>query len=244
MKTKLILIAAGALTSLACSSGDPVNIGENAPVKTGEFLSDYAASWDGYVEAYDFDSGSDRVRMTLDESGEGYIEVGDMPLLPPPSDPDAGYGMGSYDKLSEGFHYTVRNAMVESARIQLDAHPEELFKEWCELQTPVLWEGFGDPADPLYMCLPNTPTMGGGNGCFIEDENGENPTPINCTKLGMCQDPSFGCDCTADGCTILDPPAGLKFRTHLDAALDDDGESLVGTLVIGDSHMTIRLERQ
>jgi hypothetical protein len=32
--------------------------------ETGERLSDYAASWDGYAEAFNFASGSDRVRLT------------------------------------------------------------------------------------------------------------------------------------------------------------------------------------
>ncbi|HEY4392953.1 MAG TPA: hypothetical protein VGP64_02775, partial [Polyangia bacterium] len=84
----LVLSAAGFLG--ACSGNTPVNIGNTSMI--GAQLSDYAASWDGFAETYTFSpDGSDRVRLTLDASGQGTLEIGDAALLPPPTDPNVGY---------------------------------------------------------------------------------------------------------------------------------------------------------
>src|SRR5262245_43042605 len=116
-------------SALACSSGDPVSIGKDdgapeTPAKTGEFLADYGGSWDGYLEGMTFPNGSDRVRLSLDEEGQGYIEIGDAPLLDPPTDPEEAYPPNPIGPLNpspdltlhDGFHYSLRNATVESRR--------------------------------------------------------------------------------------------------------------------------------
>ena len=103
----------GSAASLGCSSSDKINIGNSQP--TGSALADYAASWDGYAEAYTFTpDGSDRVRSTVAASGQGHLEVGNAALLSPPTDPNVGYppsananpGLGpiiSTSTLTEGF---------------------------------------------------------------------------------------------------------------------------------------------
>src|SRR5450432_936374 len=86
----LVALLCGAGFSAACSGGGAVNIGNTAVI--GSQLSDYAASWDGYAEAYTFmPDGSDRVRLTIDANGQGTLEVGNAALLPPPTDPNVGY---------------------------------------------------------------------------------------------------------------------------------------------------------
>src|SRR5262245_9474401 len=77
--------AALMLLSVACSGGDPT------VTTSGNQVSDYAATWDGYAEAFTFEDGSDRVRLTIHANGEGTIEVGDSAPLPPPTDPNVGY---------------------------------------------------------------------------------------------------------------------------------------------------------
>jgi hypothetical protein len=137
----LILCAAGSL--VACS-GDKANIGNTNVI--GAQLSDYAATWDGYVEAATFQpDGSDRVRLTIDASGQGTLRVGDAALFPAPSDPNVGYPPGvAYNGpssvntgLAGGFLYPIYATQVQADRIQLGANPADLFGAWCALQTPI-----------------------------------------------------------------------------------------------------------
>jgi hypothetical protein len=244
MQTKLILIAAGALASLACSGGDPVNIGENNPVKTGELLSDYAATWDGYVETYQFQSGSDRVRLTLDENGVGLLEVGDVPLLPAPTDPHVGYASAGEDPnwiapfwIHEGFRYSVTDATVENSRMQLAVHNDEVFNAWCELQT-----SFPGSEPGSYSCLPAGNYGKTGDECSYVTP-ADTQVSVDCGKVVLCMQV---CECDATGCT-----APGTVETLLDGSLADDGETLVGTLLIKSltdgvdtERLTVRLERQ
>jgi hypothetical protein len=142
----LLALMGGAGIPLACSGGGAVNIGNTNVV--GSQLSDYAATWDGYAEAYTFmPDGSDRVRLTIAANGQGTLEVGDAALLPPPTDPNVGYPPGaaatgpgqlapaSAGVLTEGFLYPIYAAQVQADRIQLGANPGDLYAAWCALQT-------------------------------------------------------------------------------------------------------------
>jgi len=171
--------------SLACSSSGPVSIGNTQAI--GAKLSDYAASWDGYAEAYAFmPSGSDRVRLTIDANGQGTLRFGDGVLFPPPSDPNVGYpppnvvvdAGQNFDQYvvytpSEGFIYPIYAAQVQTNRIQMGANINDLYDGWCAIQTPFLWytvqttqqeggvaDGGGDGGGlgvSLYACLPYFP---------------------------------------------------------------------------------------
>lgn len=259
MKRKIAWVLAAAVSALGCSSGDgeSVNLGENDPVKTGERLSDYAASWDGYVEAYEFpDSGSDRIRLVLDENGHGHLEFGDLPALTPPTDPDVGYPHEAGaersvdalagplgDPLSEGFRYTVLDAAVNEQRIQLAVWEYELFEEWCELQTSVLLE----PEDPErgYSCLPNgilrSRSQGDDTVCTLVTSSSEAET--DCGKFVLCRNQA--CSCDAEGCVASPPPEPPDAPpTRLDAALQQEGNELVGTLLLSGERFNVRLTRQ
>jgi len=238
------------VATVACSQ-DPVDLGNNTPARTGETLSDYAASWDGYLEAFEFASGSDRLRIVLDEHGDGYVEFGDMPVYPAPTNPDVGYPEGyEYDIFNvpsgpiEGFRYTVRGATVEMRRIQLGTESGELFKAWCELQTPVLDELNSTPDEQVYYCLPNT---GGGQGpdeCYMGDP--ADPLAyiiVDCGKLALCTF-SASCTCTADGCTTMLAETLESSDVRVDAALEAGGEELAGTLLFGGSRVNVRMIRQ
>jgi hypothetical protein len=242
MQTKLILIAAGALASLACSSGDPVNIGENEPGKTGEQLSDYAATWDGYAEGYNFASGSDRVRLVLDENGEGYLEVGEAPLFAPATDPDVPYPvelaeppLHGYHGLTEGFRYTARFAKVEGARMQVGFVGLELYTSWCELQTPYPSTlGVGG-----YACLPNGPMKVVDGACILTREDDGTTMEVDCYKLDMCG-LGFLCSCSADSCGVSEVESLEQATSRLDGALENGGNTLDADL----DGVRIRLTRQ
>jgi len=236
---------------VACSGGDPVDIGDDKVVKTGETLSDYAAVWEGYAEAFEFNSGSDRIRVVLDEHGEGTFEVGEAEPLPPPSDPDVGYPPGGVGPaapvvpggLYSGFSYTVRAATVEDRRLRLGVMPREVHKQWCELQTPILDEFNSTPEQEYYYCVPNwSSSSGGDNVCSQRHPDGGPSVPIDCGKLGLCEH-GGACYCTADGCGVYEGD-DRYVTTTLDAALAAGGNELEGTLVVDTSRLTIRMTRQ
>jgi hypothetical protein len=133
----------GAGFSAACSGGGgTVNIGNTNAV--GSQLSDYAASWDGYAEAYTFTpDGSDRVRLTIAANGQGTLEVGNQTLVAAPTDPNLGYPPGNEDPpvtstppLWEGALYPIYDAQVQTNRIQVGIKPNDYYAAWCALQTP------------------------------------------------------------------------------------------------------------
>jgi hypothetical protein len=141
----LMALLYGAGFSAACSGGGTVNIGNTNAV--GSQLSDYAASWDGYAEAYTFTpDGSDHVRLTIGSSGQGTLEVGDQPLLAPPTDPTVGYPPGESSMqaglgypntgLNEGVLFPIYDAQIQTDRIQVGIKPNDLYAAWCALQTP------------------------------------------------------------------------------------------------------------
>ena len=221
----------------ACGSSDSHNIGEVGV--TGARLSDYAGSWDGYAEAFKFEDGSDRLRIQLDGSGNGVLEVGDSDPLPEPDSttgypPSAGgpFAVEPPGLLFPGFSYPISGATVQDSRIQFSLTSVDVYAEWCAGMEPVLDDvnsgqnGNGD----VYACLPNEafssmqdPT---GDSCKIGDE------PIDCGLL----DCSRTCACDADACAAVDNGPDVSF----DGALE--GGRLVGTLVVGD-RITARLNR-
>jgi hypothetical protein len=138
----------GAGFSAACSGGGgTVNIGNTNAV--GSQLSDYAASWDGYAEAYTFTpDGSDRVRLTIAANGQGTLEVGNQTLVAAPTDPNLGYPPGNEDPtlistppLWEGALYPIYGAQVQTNRIQVGIKPNDYYAAWCALQTPHAFVG-------------------------------------------------------------------------------------------------------
>ncbi len=249
----LILCTAGTLG--ACSSDKPVNIGNTA---IGSELSDYAATWDGYAEAYAFQpDGSDRVRLTLDASGHGTLEIGNTALLSPPTDPNVAFpknatgsvvpspGSGS---LAEGFLYPVYAADVQADRIQLGVNPGDLWAVWCALQTPVMYQAIDEQTGTLqtiYGCLDPTTATPPGGGCVMVDPDG-GTTPIDCGKTVLCDGPDLACSCTATACTSVPVAAGLtavQYPIELDGALDSTGTMLTGTLTLG-TGLTVHLTKQ
>jgi hypothetical protein len=238
------LISVCCVASLACSSSEePVSLGEDPPAITGERLSDYAASWEGYTEAFRFPSGTDRVRLTLAEDGTGTLIVGeDAPLPPVPTDPSVGPGFVTGRQLLagpalqgfvfDGFPFSVRASSVEARRLRLGAELNEPYRDWCELQTsyPIVPEtGLG-----YYACVPDGISRGNGDftDCARKPEGTEAWTAIDCEKLSLCG--AQTCDCDATGCTVAASDSLEDQSIRLDGALLEGGAELVGTLVFGD----------
>lgn len=237
------------LGSAGCSSDPTVDIGDG---KQGEALSDYADVWDGYAEAFQFADGSDRVRITLDAQGNGFLEVGETAAAPP--DPTPGGPPPSFkgSELIAGFAYPIAGAGVEQKRLRLQVQHYSRFDAWCQEQPAVLFDPNQSP--DVYSCFPYTSGLEG------LDTEGENCLVTGTSQVVPCQlQPACThmCECTASGCQGGPATAGLALPSpfsfgpaQLDAALADGGETLTGTLV-SDSRegvltprITIRLERQ
>jgi hypothetical protein len=252
MKTSsLILLGSVTLTMAAC--GEAAKGGGET---SGSSLVDYVARWDGYAEAFTFRDGSDRVRLVLNPNGQGTLQVGDAPMAPAVTDPALGPpGVWdlptnySFANLNPGFLYPLYAPNVEAKRIRLGANYHDAWSDWCQLQTPV----FSTRLDG-YACSPDL-TIGDASGCFYTDGATGTLVKMDCLKDSFCHMPSpcscaatpMLCACTAGGCATPDTSTATGgFFVKIDAALEDDGASLVGTLAIDDisQRYTIRLTRQ
>src|SRR5690606_33165960 len=102
----------------------------------GQALTDYAAGWDGYAQAFVFaGDGADRVRLTIDQNGEGTIRFGEEELFGPATDPDGLYPLTypyeyeevfepvSFPEARSGVEYPIVDAQVENARLRFEFNP-------------------------------------------------------------------------------------------------------------------------
>ena len=239
MKTKMtrllavLILLAGVQ---ACAQNSAVDIGNNGA--TGASLVDYVDQWDGYTEAQQFVFGSDRVRLSLTDNGQGTLVLGESQVYPAATDPNVGYPPGE-DTMSvivkesmfrAGFEYPVHGVKVESSRIRFTVSTTDFFKKWCELQTPV-----ASQSPPVYFCGPDTYRGTADDMCFGQtDPPGGMETPINCAKAALCIGNRV-CSCTATACTS-NGDSGIQF----DAALREQGTLLEGTF----NNATVRMQRK
>lgn len=229
----------GLLVSFAlygCSS-QAANVGDGAAVDKSA-LESYVAHWDGYVEAYQFPSGTDRVRIVLNEDGTGYLQVGDGDLLAPVTTTD-----GFPDEMVEGEswlwdkrEYPLVGTRVSADRLHFVVHPTAPYGAWCALQTPNLISGTAENGE--YACLHGNgiSSSSGSNTCY---DTIDNSAPVDCSWAYLC----FTCTCTKSACTNQTDP---YFDIEVDAALSDDGTKLEGTIVVDKADAgarTIRLKR-
>lgn len=241
--TSLALLAALSWIPLACSGQAPIDAD---PI--GSNLSDYAGSWDGHAEAYSFRfGGSDHVRVVIDAEGEGTIEFGDAPLLPPPTNPDVAYPLPWTDpdfimfrSPRDGFQYPIHGASLEARRLRLTVSRLDLFAAWCQMQSPV------ETSPGVYQCAKPAAAITipppGGSDCGLTYADGAMAT-MDCGRYMLCGE-AHVCACTSSGCDGwgVDDPAGWSIR--IDAALEDDGAELVGNLQPdSDTRVTVRLAR-
>ncbi|HWA78588.1 MAG TPA: hypothetical protein VG937_39905 [Polyangiaceae bacterium] len=231
-----VLLAAG---TCSCSSGGNVDIGDDHSASLGASLTDYAGSWEGYAEAYTFVDGTDRVRLNLDSVGSGSLELGnDAPALPAP-DPESGPPgwplMGNTPispGLLVGYAFAISGGTIESKRIKLTTQTPAEYQQWCGLQTPVL--DSSNSAGPAYWCVGGSGYHSDGTNCYLISNSGGPDVQQPCAKLSCIQ----LCSCTATSCTFNE-----SRPLDLDAALESDGDKLVGTLVLNGERVTVRLEK-
>jgi hypothetical protein len=236
--------ALGTFALMTGCTAKSVDLGDNTPPAVlGASHTDYQGDWEGYAEAYRWDDGSDRIRLSLDGAGHGVLEVGDSDPLPAPS-ADAGYPESGGESflmhagyhLRAGFSYPVIDPVVQSGRIRLKTQRAEIYEEWCALQTPVLdVPNTQNNGEDRYACLPNVGFRAEETACYLGTDEG-NTNPIDC-GLFVCLS---ACACTESSCAASAAEPDLV----LDAALDDNGEVLEGTLLENGERITVRMTLQ
>ena len=242
MNLKNVLPICGLSMSIAlgCSSSPNVDLGDGEVGERGDLLSDYAAEWTGYAEAYTFPDETDVVRLTLDENGEGFLEFGDSSPVAP-LDTEAPESVDYYD--GTGYAYPVA-ATVEQGRLRLTVDADEPYRAWCEAQPPIELLDVDNNAGggTYYACSPPGGRVPQGDGMclYISKWDVAETTPDlwNCNALDVCES---RCACDANGCTL-----DGSSRMAIDAAFEDEN-SLTGTWRVGlgngERRVTIRLTK-
>jgi hypothetical protein len=169
-------------------------------------------TWTGYIDGYQFPSGSNAIRLALsvDSNGRvtGMVVLGDGPPPPLATDPNVGYPpvsflvannnpLGNY--WAEGFGYSIARGTSSPPRLQFTVENYELWSGWCALQL-ITWVG-GDSG----TCLPNW--EGGridyANGdppqCYLRNPTNQQDTVFDCGKYDLCITDRV-CLCSATEC--------------------------------------------
>ena len=234
IRKHLLLALVSLAAAAACSNNGPVDIGRNV----GSQLADYAAGWDGYAEAYVFDDGSDHVRLTLDVAGHGTLVVGDQAPPPPLPQPlpldDPNFDISTYPALGPGLvpglPYSIGDSHIQERRIQLSVNLNERMQQVCATQTPIC-EGDNCACLPYYGGVW---ACRSGTTCTTQDPSTGAVVEVTRNKFFLCGGQS-ACGCDSTGCYAP------EYTALLDAALEDDGARLVGTLLPG--RVTVRMTR-
>ena len=202
-------------------------------------------SWTGYIENYNFRSGSDAVRVSYapDATGKivGTVTLGNGTPPPPPTDPNVGYPsdfVGPYGAWSptsyvaEGYAYTMRDIAFNGRRMQFGVAYWELWQGWCALETPV-------PGTD--SCLPNLGRMISADQMHCAQLNpatGEYDLVVDCGKLALCGAGGMACTCDATACSVRDQGIQLSF----DLSVTSDGAfadgSVTGQIAGRNVHLT------
>ncbi len=159
-------------------------------------------SWTGWVENYQFPSGSDVIKFSFasDSAGQvvGQVVFGVGTPPPPATDPNVGYpdenDTGAYTQM-EGFPYSMVTTSYTPSRLRFTIQENEPWTGWCALQTPMF--------DGDTTCLPawNGMLDPNNNYCALFNPNGETLV-VDCGKFNLC--PRV-CICSAASCRVKLP---------------------------------------
>lgn len=245
----LFTVVMGALALNACSN-DAVDIGdpETSVVKSG--LAAYSGTWDGYIEAAQWDDNTDRVRLTVNEDGTGTMRLGESELVAPSADPKADYPtdwlpviQGGGPTPVSGFEYSLKNVAVETDRLRLAVSSKKMFNDYCALQSPDYVWTVGELS--LNSCAPTLWAFEcSEQTCTATNPDTQAAVVFDTFQYVMCNGP---CGCDATSCNH-----DSEVLT-LDAALEENQNRLVGTFIVPSNSritppetttVTVRLVRQ
>ena len=228
MRTGSCAIAAMAILWVGCDNNHLLGAVDGGPNQSndaglppaGDASNDGAIvmpvqSWTGYVENYQFTSGSDAVKISfaVDPAGNliGAVILGNGTPPPPATDPSVGYppGLFSYPDeawgaltyVAEGYAYPMHNGTLDGQRLRFGVDLQDLWRDWCALQTPL-------PGSS--GCLPNWAGMATVDTCAQTNPTTGEIVPVDCGKFGLCQ-LTMMCVCDASGCQLQDHGATMMF---------------------------------
>ena len=172
-------------------------------------------TWTGYIDGYQFPSGSNAIRLALsvDANGRvtGMVVFGDGPPPPPVSDPNVGYppdylSWPSIDQYyAEGFAYSF-SAISSPWVLHFAIDKNQLWSDWCARQTPV---------DASGTCLPNWQgahdigTNGAPDRCYQRNPATGKDVIIDCGRYDLCLAPV--CTCSTTTCVYVDYGGSLFY---------------------------------
>jgi hypothetical protein len=226
--------------SACADNAEIIDLGDDTPPSAlGASLVDYAGTWDGYVEAFSFSDGSDRIRVRLESDGTGVLEVGDSEQSPAPTKEDVQTAVFAYyqNGPAPAFDYAISEARVEDQRIRFSLASKQNLDKWCALWTPML--GIQTTGEPLYSCLPVPGALFTGDQmCKLNDLDEAQSVPCGSESCAWL------CHCGPDTCSADydGKPSGNDLV--FDATLEQDGDKLVGTLKYLMSGFAVHLTRR
>lgn len=231
---KASILTACGLAAIGCSKAEEVDLGKSKPAGVlGASLTDYAGAWEGYAEAFKWADRTDFVRLSINASGNGALQVGDTDAPPPDlmtDHADSPDWKPPTARLLPGFDYPIAGATVTSRRIRITSSSSHALDDWCGGFEPV--EVVNPTAGNSYFCIPNVDwSYSQTGGCRLSDADN---TPVACDAVNC----NRLCTCTKSTCSALPENDVL-----IDAALANEGEELTGTLVNGSDRINIRMMR-
>ena len=248
-----------AMLLVGCS-GTEIEVGSNvrdaagatSPCMMGSQMP-IVGRWEGYVENQRYVSGSDALLLVISGANEsalcGSVTFGMGTPPAPATDPDAAYppaqfpynilAVGKEPGRYEGFPFTLVDGKVTLPVVQFRMTVNEIWKGWCELQTPYPWEDAGSP--DAFSCMPNEEVQfTEGQGCWFRLPDG-GQLPIACGKTALCGGQK-SCSCTAAGCKGRTIQAELE-HGDLQFDLNLDGNALDGNYAGGAGRGNVRFTR-
>ena len=134
------LISMSSLSLLACENGD-VNVGDGSPVEgLGAALEDYQGTWEGYVEAFTFPDGSDRVKVDARRERRWTARGRRFTRGASADGPRGRVSAGckrDRSRLNPAFAYSVLDAAVSERRIRLNVSVFEPYQSYCAILDPI-----------------------------------------------------------------------------------------------------------
>jgi hypothetical protein len=185
------------------ADGGASNVDDGGADSTPEPASPLSGTWVGAIENYMAMDGSGALTLTIPgDPSSGKATFGRSAPPAPATDPDTGYPPGAHIfapfQPYPGFPFAFVNASFDGQRLHFGVVAAELWKSWCELQTPVLDE---TDAGPKYFCAHDWVSASIGAGCVQTDPQTMQQVPIDCDKLQMCRPTAGFCVCDDAKCS-------------------------------------------
>ncbi len=214
------------LSEAAPDFSQPISLPEPETVITGDFdKSALIGTWGGQATGHIPPFVRGPMQLVIEEAANGqglegtlsFLCGGDdcAPMGPPRDviDPDIGYPPG-LDEVDQAllllsflprFGYRILDGRVDEERLSFWFSAADLWREWCELQTPYRFDA-GDREE--YSCEPDPEPS------FPRDFSIENSN----SKVLLCSADASVCSCSEDGCTVQH----RGFGSTLDLLMDGD----------------------